>query len=501
MLDDQVTSLSAGTRLLFGGNRWASVPDDVAAAFVAGDEVLVVDVSGAVLHIAVAARQVAHQAVTRAHEAFGQLASVDDEAISEFFVQFAQRLESDDAMTVVLAANRDDVARAQAAGRSTTRLELSAAMRADMAAGLRAWAASPLRRDDSVRHVDHDGWSVELRRAPLGVVAFVFEGRPNVFADACGVVRTGNTVVFRIGSDALATARAIVTHALRPALAAAGLPEGTVTLVDSAARSAGYALFSEPRVALAVARGSGLAVEQLGAVARQSGINVSLHGTGGGWMVVGEHASRSRLLSCLTYSLDRKVCNTTNVVTVIRSRADDCIPVVLEALSVAATRRGTAPKLHVDAAALAYIAPSWRDAQVLIARAVGEVMEAQVEVIERDDLGHEWEWEGSPEISLVVVESLDEAIALANRYSPRLVASCISDEAAEQDAFYAGVDMPFVGDGFTRWVDGQFALLAPELGLSNWEGGRLLGRSGVLSGDSVFTIRARVRQSNPDLHR
>jgi glutamate-5-semialdehyde dehydrogenase len=39
------------------------------------------------------------------------------------------------------------------------------------------------------------------------------------------------------------------------------------------------------------------------------------------------------------------------------------------------------------------------------------------------------------------------------------------------------------------------------LGLSNWEGGRLLGRSGVLSGDSVFTIRARVRQSNPDLHR
>ena len=44
----------------------------------------------------------------------------------------------------------------------------------------------------------------------LGTVAFVFEGRPNVLADACGVLRSGNTVVFRIGGDALRTARAIM---------------------------------------------------------------------------------------------------------------------------------------------------------------------------------------------------------------------------------------------------------------------------------------------------
>ena len=54
-----------------------------------------------------------------------------------------------------------------------------------------------------VDRLDHDRWSVEARRAPLGVVGFVFEGRPNVFADATGVLRTGNTVVMRIGSDAL----------------------------------------------------------------------------------------------------------------------------------------------------------------------------------------------------------------------------------------------------------------------------------------------------------
>src|SRR5690606_40613290 len=114
-------------------------------------------------------------------------------------------------------------------------------------------------------------------------VAFVFEGRPNVFADAAGVVRTGNTVVFRIGSDALGTAAAIVEHALDPAITAAGLPDGTVGLLASAAHAAGWALFSDARLSLAVARGSGPAVAQLGAVARQAGVPVSLHGTGGAW--------------------------------------------------------------------------------------------------------------------------------------------------------------------------------------------------------------------------
>jgi len=50
-------------------------------------------------------------------------------------------------------------------------------------------------------------------------------------------------------------------------------------------------------------------------------------------------------------------------------------------------------------------------------------------------------------------------------------------------------------------VDGQYALDRPELGLSNWENGRLFARGGVLAGDGVFTIRARVRQSDRNLDR
>src|SRR5207237_1477427 len=112
-------------------------------------------------------------------------------------------------------------------------------------------------RDAVVGVIEHQGWRVTSRRSPLGVVGFVFEGRPNVFADATGVLRAGNTVVFRIGSDALGTAQAIVRAALEPALHSAGLPDGAAVLVQSAAHAAGWAMFADPGLALAVARGSG----------------------------------------------------------------------------------------------------------------------------------------------------------------------------------------------------------------------------------------------------
>ena len=104
-------------------------------------------------------------------------------------------------------------------------------------------------------------------------------------------------------------------------------------------------------------------------------------------------------------------------------------------------------------------------------------------------------------MSLVVTADVDAAVELCNRHSPRFIASLVSDDPAEHDRFYDAVDAPFVGDGFTRWVDGQYALDTPELGLSNWQGGRLLGRGGVLSGASVHTVRYRARIVDPELHR
>ena len=77
----------------------------------------------------------------------------------------------------------------------------------------------------------------------------------------------------------------------------------------------------------------------------------------------------------------------------------------------------------------------------------------------------------------------------------------IAEDAQARSRFFADVDAAFVGDGFTRWVDGQYALNRPELGLSNWQDGRLFGRGGVLSGDGVYTVRTRMIQIDPDLAR
>ena len=273
--------LTEGMPIVVGGDRVVRVTAELAAAFVEGDRLLTVPATGALLHVPASVGQVTERAVDRAATAFARMGAVSDEAVTTFFETFADRLADDATFAPIAEANAADVAAAKARGRTTTRLVLSDVMRADMIDGLRTWAKAPSGRDEVVDRVDHDGWAVELRRAGLGVVGFVFEGRPNVFADACGVIRSGNTVVFRIGSDALGSAAAIVAHALDPALAAAGLPEGSATLVAAAERSAGYALFADPRLALAVARGSGAAVAQLGAVAQGAGVPVSLHGTGG----------------------------------------------------------------------------------------------------------------------------------------------------------------------------------------------------------------------------
>ncbi len=495
-----LTTLTAGMPIPYGGNRMTTVPVELARAFRAGDRLVVVQETGDLLHIPASEWDVASTAVNRAVDAFSRLGSVPDESITYFYECFARNLEDEATFSPIARANDGDVANGRRHGRSTTRLVLSPTMRADMVAGLRSWARFPSQRGEIVEVVEHGSWRVELVRAGLGVVGFVFEGRPNVFADAAGLLRSGNTVVFRIGSDALGTARAIVEHALHPALTEASLPEGSISLVDSPARSAGWAMFSDRRLALAVARGSGPAVSQLGAVARQAGVPVSLHGTGGAWIVAGAGADPTAFAAAVTASLDRKVCNTLNTCCVVADRAAELVPAFLDALEAAASERGVAAKLHVVRGQEIYIPDTWFTSSV-ISRAGGAAEEPQTEILDPDALGREWEWEESPEVTLAIVESVEEAADLFNRQSPRFVASLISDDAAEHAGFFDLVDAPFVGNGFTRWVDGQFALDRPELGLSNWQHGRLFGRGGVLSGDSVFTVRTRAIQDDPTLRR
>jgi glutamate-5-semialdehyde dehydrogenase len=498
-------TLDANVQLVVQGNRLLSVPEEIRRAFRPGDSLVYAEAVDELLLIPECEKRGAERAVSAALQAFAALRSATAAQVQQFYLEFANRLAADPTWAEIARVNEQDVAEARARGRSTTRLLATERMRQGMIAGLRGWQALGSSRGRVLETVQRSGWAVDLVTAELGVVAFVFEGRPNVLADATGVLTGGNTVVFRIGRDAARTARCIMDVALRPALLSAGLPEHAVCLLDSSEHAAGWALFGDRRLSLAVARGSGRSVALLGSLARQAGVPVSLHGTGGAWLAVSERASEAELERVVTASLDRKVCNTLNVCCLPRAQAARFVPAFLRGLERAGAARSQSFKLHVldGAEARKLTAPAGACAglgqlfirRVSVQRAEGAFEEAQAEWLEESALSREWEWEETPEVSLALVPDLAESVRLFNAYSPQFVASLLSPDPAEHARFFVEVNAAFVGDDHTRWVDGQVALDRPELGLSNWQHGRLLARGGILSGDGIYTIRTRARRT------
>ena len=475
----------AGDRVV-GGHSFHVLTADEATMLNSGGQLVVLPSRVTIVESSVVER--CSRGVEKAQRAFASLAVVSDDHITAFFEKFAKNLEDDSCFAPVLAANALDVADARSRGRAIGRLELTASMRRDMVKSARLWAQSSVRKESVMDHVIHDGWSVDKVASPLGIVAFVFEGRPNVCVDATGVLRTGNTCVFRIGSDAMGTARAIMRQCIEPALSSAGLPEDAVVLLDETDRESGFVLFGDQRISLAVARGSGQAVSELGFVAQSRGIATSLHGTGGAWMLLADSADLDRFADTLRHSLDRKVCNTLNVCCAPLNLSVEVCELIVRQLEEFCMARQTTTRLHVVG-----VAP--QDLPSL------EVSRVEIVGAEREDLRTEWEWDVAPEMFFVATSSLEESIELCNDYSPQFVVSIVSSDDSDHERGWQMLNAPFVGDGFTRWVDGQYALGRPELGLSNWQQGRALGRGGILSGDDIRTFRYRMRQSDSSIRR
>ena len=410
MLDE----LKPDSLIIAANGETFRVSKTLAAAFQPGDLVIPNPQHG-LLHLSSTERQIVDQTVTLSVAAFAAMQQVTDNQITDFFHAFSAALKNDKIWESIQTINEHDVATATERGRSTTRLQVSDVMRTDMINGLREWAESEPSRNSVIETIDNDQFQIQLRTAALGVVGFVFEGRPNVLADACGVLRGGNTAIFRIGSDALPTARAMMELALRPALVKSGLPTEAITLVDSSAHAAGWALFLDSRLALAVARGSGDSVELLGSLARSVGTPVSLHGTGGAWMIIGDSATPEIVKHCAVKSLDRKVCNTLNTCCIVASKAVELVPVLLDGLNEAAAKLKQDYRLHVVEGSEEFIPGEAFTRKVQISRADGQQEEIQATTLALADIGQEWEWENSPEMTLIIVKNLQEAIELFNK--------------------------------------------------------------------------------------
>jgi len=171
-------------------------------------------------------------------DASAAIAGLDTEAKRRLLQAMANALAAEE--TTVLAANTRDMDAARANGTSEAmldRLRLDASRIAGIVAAIREVATLP----DPVgittrRETRPNGIVVERVRIPLGVIAMIYEARPNVTADAAALcLMAGNAVILRGGSDAMHSNVAIAT-ALRRALKANGLPEAALTLIDDPRR-------------------------------------------------------------------------------------------------------------------------------------------------------------------------------------------------------------------------------------------------------------------------
>jgi glutamate-5-semialdehyde dehydrogenase len=169
------------------------------------------------------------------------------------------------------------------------------------------------------------------------------------------------------------------------------------------------------------------------------------------------------------------------------------VPVFLDALEASAAGADDHAVLHLTDRTVPFVREALSDTHERV-----NVVDGPLSV---DALGIEWEWERAPEVSLVIVDQVADAVEFANRFGPQFVVSVITTDAEEFERCYGSLNAPFVGNGFTRWVDGQYALDRPELGLANWQNGRQIGRGAILSGEGVHTIRYVARITDPSIHR
>ena len=332
----------------------------------------------------------------------------------------------------IAAANEEDVAAAQ--GRldqgSIDRLRLDGSRISTLAKQLLELSSlPPLTREEDSWQLEN-GLRVFVQRIPVGVVGANFEARPNVAVDIAGqLLKSLNACVLRTGSAALRTVTTLVDEVLHPALAQAGLPPGAVGLVRSPEREGARLLVSLPELLpLVILRGSGETTAALAREAARHGVRTLAHAEGGGVLYIDAAADAAKAEQLVEASLDRLgVCNRLNLLLVDRA-ATGLLPGVQAVLD----RLG-------------------------------------VVVREPTKLGHEWANDADhiASVTVHVVDSLEQAVSLANDETSGLAAAIVTEDPAAADRFlssYRGTVA--LWNATTRFTDGFALTGAPETGIN-----------------------------------
>lgn len=375
-----------------------------------------------------------------AREAQPAIASCDGPTRRALIERMAALLEAGQA--AILAANAADLDRAAAAGAGKAtldRLMLDASRVQGMATALREVAAQadPL---GMVTRTDTrpNGLVVERQRIPLGLVAMIYEARPNVTAEAAALcLKAGNAVLLRGGSEAAAS-NAAIAACLHAALRDAGLPEAAVSLVADPAREHVLELLGlADLVDLAIPRGGESLIRFVTEHAR---VPVIKHYKGVCHLVVDRAADLDRALGML---VDGKVsrpgvCNALETLLVHRDIAAAFLPRALAAL------REQGVEVRGDDATRAFAADVRPATE-------GDYAAEFLDLV----------------IAVRVVDSLADAIAHIHRFGSDHTDVIATEDPAAADAFVRSVRSSAVMvNASSRFNDGGQLGLGAEIGIS-----------------------------------
>jgi len=341
----------------------------------------------------------------------------------------------------VLAANAEDIARAQAGGTPSNiidRLRLTTERLESMAQGLRDVAGLPDPVGEVVRGSTlANGLELRQVRVPFGVVGMIYEARPNVTADAAGIcLKSGNAVLLRGSSSAKASNAAIVA-VLRDAAQATGLPADAVQLVPGDTHDSVKALMrARGLVDVLIPRGGAGLIRT---VVQESTVPVIETGVGNVHVYVDKAADLDKALAIVLNSKTHRtsVCNSAESLLVHADIAEAFLPRVVAALQ----EQGVA--IHGDEAFGGFdgVVPATDD-----------------------DWGTEYL---SLDIAAAVVPSIEAAIDHIRRWSSQHTEAIVTEDLAAARRFTAAVDSAAVMvNASTRFTDGGEFGFGAEIGIS-----------------------------------
>ncbi|MBE6464552.1 MAG: glutamate-5-semialdehyde dehydrogenase [Eggerthellaceae bacterium] len=380
----------------------------------------------------------------RAKAASAQMMTISCEDRNKALFAMAAALR--DNVDEVIAANVSDMEAAKARNTSDSlldRLMLDEGRVFDMADALEDLAKLP----DPVGRVLEDrilynGMQLRKVTVPLGVVAIVYEARPNVTADACGIcLKSGNAAVLRGGSMAAKSCKAIA-DILHEAAVASGLPKGCIEIIATTDHAATDELMQlHGIVDVLIPRGGAGLIAHCVETAK-----VPVIETGTGNCHVYVHASAD-LEMAHTIVMNAKcrrygVCNAAETLLVDEAVAEAFLPGILTSLS----EKGVL--IHADE----------RAAQIAADAGVGCVHATEVD----------WATEYlAPEIAVRVVDGVDTAIDHVNTYGTKHSEAIVAQDACAIEAFQQRVDASSVyANASTAFTDGGQFGLGAEIGIS-----------------------------------